>query len=207
MNIVIIDTGCANLFSLKYAIQRLGYNPVITKNIKMIEFADKLLLPGVGTPISAMEQLHKFDLVTVIKNFKKPILGICLGMQLFCLYSQECNRVKMLGIINSVVVKLTVNKLSIPHMGWNTVISYDQEFLFRGIKPKSKFYFVHSYMLEMNKYTIAYSDYGGYFSAVIRKKNFFGVQFHPEKSGFVGAQLLKNFLEIGEYDYSSNRFN
>ncbi|CAL4042327.1 imidazole glycerol phosphate synthase subunit HisH [Buchnera aphidicola] len=197
MNIVIIDTGCANLYSLKYAVQRLGYQPIITREINLILNADKLFLPGVGTPKTAMEQLYLSNLIKIIKSFKNPILGICLGMQLLCSYSQECRNIKMLDIIHSLVSKFKVNHLSIPHTGWNNIIiDNDNQPLFNNISNRSKFYFVHSYAVEINKYTLATSYYGVHFSAVIKKNNFFGVQFHPEKSGISGAQLLKNFLEI-----------
>lgn len=196
MNIIIIDTGCANLYSLKYALKRLNYDPIITNNIDLILNADKLFLPGVGTAKTAMQQLGRSNLIETIQSFKKPILGICLGMQLFCSYSQECQSLKMLDIIDTVVSKLKVNKLSIPHTGWNEIIIDDNQILFKNIKNRSNFYFIHSYAVEINQYTIAKSHYGTYFSSVIKKNNFFGVQFHPEKSGVSGAQLLKNFLEM-----------
>jgi imidazole glycerol-phosphate synthase subunit HisH len=196
MNVIIIDTGCANLYSLKYALKRLNYNPIITKNIDLILNADKLFLPGVGTPKTAMKELYQSNLITTIQSFKKPILGICLGMQLFCSYSQECQGFKMLDIIDTVVSKLKVNKLSIPHTGWNEILIDNDQILFKNIKNRSNFYFIHSYAVGINQYTIAKSYYGTYFSSVIKKNNFFGVQFHPEKSGVSGAQLLKNFLEI-----------
>jgi len=196
MNIVIIDTGCANLYSLKYAIQRLGYTPIITRESALISNADKLFLPGVGTPKTAIEQLNLLNLMPIIQSFKKPVLGICLGMQLLCSYSQECSNIKMLNIIHAHVSKLTVNKLSIPHAGWNNIFIDKNQILFKNIDNKSRFYFVHSYAVAINQYTIARSYYGIYFSSVIKKDNFFGVQFHPEKSGVSGAQLLKNFLEM-----------
>ncbi|CAL4319128.1 imidazole glycerol phosphate synthase subunit HisH [Buchnera aphidicola] len=196
MNIIIIDTGCANLYSLRYAIQRLGYNPIITREINLILNADKLFLPGVGTPKTAMQQLHLSNLIKIIKNFTKPVMGICLGMQLLCSYSQECQGLKMLNVIDTVVSKLKVDKLSIPHTGWNEIIINNNSTLFRNIRNKSRFYFVHSYAVEINKYTIASSYYGTFFSAIVKKNNFLGVQFHPEKSGESGAQLIKNFLEI-----------
>jgi len=196
MKIVIVDTGCANLYSLQIAIQKIGYSPVITKDIDVIFQADKLILPGVGTVLSGMKTLYELNLIKIIQYFKNPVLGICLGMQLFFSDSEESYGVKMLNIMHASIVKFKNTGLSIPHTGWNTVRFNENHILFKGIKQESYFYFVHSYMLHVNKYTIAYSYYGVYFSAVIQKDNFFGVQFHPEKSGFLGSKLLNNFLEI-----------
>ncbi|AAO26832.1 amidotransferase HisH [Buchnera aphidicola str. Bp (Baizongia pistaciae)] len=196
MSIVIINTGCANLSSLKYAIQRLGYNVIITSNHKNILNAKKVFLPGVGTAFSAMKMLNQFKLKDVLYKYQQPVLGICLGMQLLCSFSSENNGIKMLDIIHAPVNILKSNKFPLPHNGWNNVSVCDENPLFIGIKNNSKFYFLHSYALYENDYMIAKTFYNVYFSAAVRKENFFGVQFHPEKSGLVGLQLLKNFLEI-----------
>lgn len=196
MKIIIVDTGCANLYSLKIAIQKIGYTPIITKDINIILKADKLILPGVGTVLFGMKTLYALNLIKVIQSFKNPVLGICLGMQLFCSDSEESYGVKMLNIIQDSLIKFKNDDLSVPHTGWNTVIFNENHILSKGIEQESYFYFVHSYMLNINQYTISHSYYGVYFSSIIQKDNFFGVQFHPEKSGFLGSTLLKNFLEI-----------
>ncbi|WP_343190374.1 imidazole glycerol phosphate synthase subunit HisH [Buchnera aphidicola (Mollitrichosiphum nigrofasciatum)] len=196
MDIIILDTGCANLSSVKFAIKRLGYNPIITNEYKTVLHAEKIILPGVGTPFAAMSNLKKYKLIDIILNYTKPILGICLGMQLFCAYSEESKNIKNLNIIKYPILSLPKNNLPLPHIGWNKVYSCKKNVLFRNIMDGSRFYFLHQYMLPINKYSILKTDYGCFFSAAFQKKNFFGIQFHPEKSGPLGSQLLKNFLEI-----------
>ncbi|CAL4042119.1 Imidazole glycerol phosphate synthase subunit HisH [Buchnera aphidicola (Tetraneura ulmi)] len=196
MKIVILDTDCSNLLSVKLSIERLGYFPEITCNSSRILSADRVIFPGIGTALSIMNKLNKFNLIKTIKKFKKPMLGICLGMQVLSSFSMESNGIKMLGIIDSNVSLLESNGLVLPHIGWNNVFIKDNHPLFKNINNKSRFYFVHSYSFPIGQFTIASSFYGQEFSAVIQKDNFFGVQFHPEKSSFVGSQLLKNFLEI-----------
>jgi len=196
MSIVIINTGCANLASLKYAVQRLGYNVYITSNQNDIFKSKKILLPGVGTAHSAMIILKKLKLINVIKKCVQPVLGICLGMQLLCSFSDETHGIKTLDIIDVSVHKLKFKNFPIPHNGWNNVIICQNNPLFFGIENNSKFYFLHSYAVFENRYMIAKTLYNVYFSAAIQSRNFFGVQFHPEKSGKVGSQLLKNFLEM-----------
>ncbi|QIQ42157.1 MAG: imidazole glycerol phosphate synthase subunit HisH [Buchnera aphidicola (Microlophium carnosum)] len=196
MNIVIVDTGCANLTSIKVAIKNLGYDPIITSAPSIISQSKKIFLPGVGTASSAMNFLFQKNIVSIIQKFKQPILGICLGMQLFCDFSEECNGVKTLGIIKSSALRLKTNHLPLPHIGWNQIIFHTEHPLFKKIPNHSRFYFVHSYIVPINKYTLSTTNYGLDFSSVIQKNNFFGVQFHPEKSGNIGSQLLKNFLEM-----------
>ncbi|WP_343152889.1 imidazole glycerol phosphate synthase subunit HisH [Buchnera aphidicola] len=196
MNIMILDTGCANLASLKYSIKKLGFNVIISSNIDELSTSDKLFIPGVGTPMAAMQQIKLNNLYSFIKNYKKPVLGICLGMQLLCRISEECLDVKMLNIFHIKVIRIKAKGIALPHNGWN-VINWDNEnILFKNIDRKERFYFLHSYALPINKYTICKSNYGINFSAAIQKNNFFGVQFHPEKSGSIGSKLIKNFLEI-----------
>lgn len=196
MNVVILDTGCANLSSVKWAVQRLGYDPVVSRNPDVVLRADKLFLPGVGTAQAAMDQLRERELVELIKACTQPVLGICLGMQLLGSRSDESHGVETLGIINQPVQKMTDRGLPLPHMGWNRVTAQAGHHLFRDIEDGAYFYFVHSYAMPVNACTIAQCDYGEPFTAAVQQDNFYGVQFHPERSGKAGAQLLKNFLEM-----------
>ncbi|WP_445375939.1 imidazole glycerol phosphate synthase subunit HisH [Photorhabdus tasmaniensis] len=201
MKVVILDTGCANLSSVVYAIQKLGYKPEISLDAATILAADKLLLPGVGTAGAAIDQLKQRELIPLIKLLSQPVLGICLGMQLFAATSEEGNHVigdnvTLLELFDSPVKKMATNGLPLPHMGWNQVLPKAGHPLFHGIEDNSYFYFVHSYAIPVNTYTIAQTEYGNSFSSAIAKDNFFGVQFHPERSGATGARLLKNFLEM-----------
>ena len=196
MNMVILDTGCANLSSVKWAVQRLGYEPQVSREPDIVLRADKLLLPGVGTAQAAMDQLRERDLIDLIKACTQPVLGICLGMQLLGSRSEENNGVETLGIIDEPVPHMTDFGLPLPHMGWNRVYPKAGDRLFRGIEDGAYFYFVHSYAMPVNPYTIAQCSYGEPFTAAVQKDNFWGVQFHPERSGAAGAQLLKNFLEM-----------
>nr|ADA82621.1 imidazole glycerol phosphate synthase HisH subunit [Candidatus Blochmannia americanus] len=196
MNIVIINTNCSNLFSVKTMLHKLGFSPIISDRADIISQADKLFLPGVGTASAAMKQLKKKNLVSLIQNCTKPILGICLGMQLFSSISAENNGIKTLNIIDVPVKRIQYCGFPLPHMGWNTITIPKRHYLFYGIKENSYFYFAHSYFIEICHVTISQTNYGQLFSSVIEYKNFFGVQFHPEKSGMPGQQLVKNFLEI-----------
>ncbi|BAP58704.1 imidazole glycerol phosphate synthase subunit HisH [Candidatus Tachikawaea gelatinosa] len=196
MKIVIINTGCANIFSLKIAIKRLGYQPIITNNKKIIEQSDKIFLPGVGTSKSAMSFLNKKKIVKLIKNYDRPVLGICLGMQLLGKNSEESPGILNLNIIEESSKLINTKKLPLPHMGWNKIKILKENNLFYDVDQESYFYFLHSYAMSINENTISSVFYDGYFSAAIQKNNFFGVQFHPERSGKAGEKLLKNFLEI-----------
>jgi len=196
MNVVILDTGCANLSSVKYAVQRLGYEPHVSRDPEIVLLADKLFLPGVGTAQAAMEQLEQRDLIELIKACTQPVLGICLGMQLLGSGSDESGGIATLGIIDTPVQKMQDIGLPLPHMGWNQVIANADSHLFRGIDENAYFYFVHGYAMPICENTIAQTLYGEPFTAAVQKDNFFGVQFHPERSGSAGAQLLKNFLEM-----------
>ena len=193
-NITIIDTGCANLSSVKFAFDRLGYATEITSDLNKIKSADKLILPGVGTAIAAMKNLQDRGLVEVIQNLTQPVLGICLGMQLMTAFSEEGN-VATLSLMPSQTALIPDIGLPLPHMGWNKVRYTPDHPLFAGVEQDSHFYFVHSYAVQPNESTIATSCYGVDFSAAIANKNFYGVQFHPERSGKNGALLLKNFVE------------
>ncbi len=196
MNVVILDTGCANLSSVKWAIERLGYTPSVSRDPDVVLRADKLLLPGVGTAQAAMNQLQERDLIELIKACTQPVLGICLGMQLLGRGSDENGGVSTLGILDEPVSLMDTQGLPLPHMGWNQITAQAGNHLFRNIPDGSYFYFVHSYAMPVNASTIAQCDYGYPFTAALQKDNFFGVQFHPERSGKAGAQLLKNFLEM-----------
>ncbi|WP_343128260.1 imidazole glycerol phosphate synthase subunit HisH [Buchnera aphidicola (Takecallis taiwana)] len=196
MNIVILDTNCANLLSLKLSIEKLGYQATITTDHDIIKNADKLFIPGVGSASEIIKQLSSSNLIQVIKDSACPTLGICLGMQLFSSCSAESHGIEMLGIVNTPVTLLNSQTLPLPHTGWNQVFFDKSHPLFNNIQSGSWFYFIHSYAFPINKYTIASTDYNVKFSSVIQKNNFFGVQFHPEKSGSVGSTLIFNFLEI-----------
>jgi len=196
MNVVILDTGCANLSSVKYAVQRLGYEPQVSRDPEIVLHADKLFLPGVGTVQAAMEQLEQRELIDLIKACTQPVLGICLGMQLLGSGSDESGGVATLGIIDTPVQRMQDLGLPLPHMGWNQVIANADSHLFRGIDENAYFYFVHGYAMPICESSIAQTLYGEAFTAAVQKDNFFGVQFHPERSGAAGAQLLKNFLEM-----------
>lgn len=196
MDVVILDTGCANLFSVKAAVKRLGYEPVVSRDSDIVLKADKLFLPGVGTAQAAMDQIIERDLVDLIKACTQPVLGICLGMQLLASSSEESGGIATLGIVEQNVIKMPERGLPLPHMGWNQVSAKAGHHLFRGIDENAYFYFVHSYAMPVCENTIAQTLYGDPFTAAVQKDNFFGVQFHPERSGTAGAQLLKNFLEM-----------
>ncbi|EOC2062627.1 imidazole glycerol phosphate synthase subunit HisH [Campylobacter upsaliensis] len=191
MKLYIIDTACANLASLKFSLERLAYKAEISRDLKELEKADKLFLPGVGTAATAMRNLEKFGLCDFIKSTQKPLLGICLGMQILGDFSEELEQ-KTLGIMPFKTLKFEEKKsFSLPHMGWNEIKSEDT--LFKGLN-EAYFYFVHSYCVGLNDYTIATCEYSKPFSAAVKKGNFYGVQFHPERSGEAGELLLKNFI-------------
>jgi glutamine amidotransferase len=199
--VVIIDTGCANVSSVKFAIQRLGYEVTISKDPQVVLAADKLFLPGVGTASEAMKNLQERNLISLVKQVEKPLLGICLGMQLLGKLSQEKGQkanesVECLGLCDGEVSLLQTGDLPLPHMGWNTVSAQTGHPLFNGIEEGEYFYFVHSFGMPVGDYTIAQCDYGQGFSAAIQSGNYYGVQFHPERSSKAGAQLIRNFLEL-----------
>ncbi|MXP50897.1 imidazole glycerol phosphate synthase subunit HisH [Pantoea sp. SoEX] len=196
MKIVILDTGCSNILSVKWAIKRIGHDSCITSNPDIVLGADKIILPGIGTTKTVMKNLSKNNLNNLIKLFKKPILGICLGMQIMGSYSEENEGIDTLRIIDTPVLLMNVKNLNLPHIGWNKIKFLSDNYLFKNIKDGSYFYFMHSYAMPINKYAIGQFCYGKNFTAVIQKNNFFGVQFHPERSSKAGSQLLKNFLEI-----------
>jgi len=202
MNVAIIKYNAGNVQSVLYALQRLGTNAIVTDDVDKILSADKVIFPGVGNAASAMEYLKEKRLDELIISLKQPVLGICLGLQLLCNFSQEGNT-KCLGIFDSTVKKFDdsvfQNKnlvpYKIPHMGWNTIDRLSS-LLMSGVAENSYVYFVHSYYAELSDETIATTDYIIPFSSAMKKNNFFGVQFHTEKSGLTGEQILKNFLNL-----------
>ena len=201
MKLCILDTKSANLNSVVQAIKRLGIDPVITADINTLNQADKLILPGVGTALAVMSGINDGNLYDFILNTKKPLLGICLGMQVLGAASAEVplnsglKEIETLKIVPQKVKKLHGDNIILPHMGWNTVTHTDHP-LFAGIKQNAYFYFVHSFAMDVGDYTIGTCEYGVRFTAALCRDNFMGVQFHPEKSGSVGAKLLNNFINL-----------
>ena len=193
MNIVIIDYGAGNVKSIEFAINRLGYNIVLSNNIEVIKNADKVIFPGVGEANSAMQMLKKSRLDELIPTLKQPVLGICLGMQLMCNHTEEGNT-KGLGIFD-VNVKRFSNTVKVPQMGWNTIKNLRSN-VFKSIDENAYMYLVHSYYAESCEQAIAVTHYEKAYASALQYKNFYGVQFHPEKSSITGEQLLKNFLEL-----------
>jgi glutamine amidotransferase len=202
MNVAIIKYNAGNVQSVLYALQRLGTIAIVTDELHEIISADKVIFPGVGNAASAMEYLREKKLDELIVSLKQPVLGICLGLQLLCKSSEEGNT-QCLGIFDTVVKKFDDNvfqnknlvPFKIPHMGWNTINRLSSP-LMKGVAGNSYVYFVHSYYAELSSETIATTDYIIPFSAAMQKNNFYGVQFHTEKSGLTGEQILKNFLNI-----------
>ena len=193
MKIVIINYGAGNIQSIKFAIQRLGYEATLSDNPDEIKAADKVIFPGVGEASSAMNKLRASGLDTLVPQLEQPVLGICLGMQLMCNSSQEGNT-KGLGIFDVDVVRFN-HGVKVPQIGWNQIESL-QSPLFDGIDEKEYIYLVHSYYAPVIKETIAQSSYGVTYSTALHNRNFYGTQFHPEKSSTVGEKILKNFLEL-----------
>lgn len=193
--VVIIDTACANLSSVQFALERLGYQPLISNQAEVIQGASHVILPGVGTAKAAMRNLQRLQLVEVIQNLTQPVLGICLGMQLLTEWSAEGD-VACLGVIAAQTERLQVGNLPLPHMGWNTLTATQPTPLLAGLDEASWCYFVHSYAVALGPNTIASCAYGQEFAAMIQQRNFYGAQFHPERSSSVGAQILQNFLEL-----------
>lgn len=196
MNIAIIKYNAGNVQSVQYALQRLGINAVITDEPSAIRNADKVIFPGVGNAFSAMESLKEKKLDVLIKQLTQPVLGICVGMQLLCSHSEE-NNTEGLGIVNLEVKKFVAENgvFKIPQMGWNTIFNLSSP-LFEGLRKDAFVYYVHSYYAEQGDETIATTDYILPYSAAIQKNNFYGVQFHTEKSAMVGDQILLNFLNL-----------
>jgi imidazole glycerol-phosphate synthase subunit HisH len=199
IDVVIVDTGCANLNSVRYAFERLGARVLVTDNAAQIAVAPRVVLPGVGTARAAMTALAQKGLIDTLCKLTQPLLGICLGMQLLCTLSKERGGAgadcECLGLIPAEIDALGDFGLPLPHMGWNQ-ISPGLHPLFAGIAPGSHVYFVHGYRAAPGDFTLAQCRYGEDFSTAIGKDNFMGVQFHPEKSAALGARILANFLAM-----------
>lgn len=196
MSIAIIKYNGGNVFSVESAIKAIGAEVVITGDKDVIRKADKVIFPGVGEAASAMQFVREEGLADLITSLQQPVLGICLGMQLMCRYSEEGDA-DCLGIFDACVSRFTprTNVDKIPHMGWNTITALKDP-LFNSDMKDEYVYFVHSYYVPLNVHTIATTNYIQPFSAALNKANFYGTQFHPEKSSLVGQQILKNFLSI-----------
>jgi glutamine amidotransferase len=194
MTIVIIKYPAGNVQSVIFALKRLGVNPLLSDQKEVIKSADKIILPGVGEAKSAMKYLRKKGLHEIIPCLKQPILGICLGMQLLCKYSEE-NDTFCLGVFDLYVKKLNNLEFKVPHMGWNTLFNIKGK-LFEEMRENHFQYFVHSYYIPISLYTIASTEYICTFSAALQKYNFYATQFHPEKSSFEGQKILQNFIKL-----------
>ena len=193
MNVVIINYGAGNIKSIQFAFKRLGIDAILSNNPDVIKAADKVIFPGVGEASSAMKMLKQSQLDTLIPELKQPVLGICLGMQLLCKHTEEGNT-NGLGIFD-VNVKRFTDKVKVPQIGWNTIKNLKSD-LFKGINENEYMYLVHSYYVEKSSDAIALSEYGLEYTSALKYNNFYGVQFHPEKSSTAGEQLLKNFLKL-----------
>jgi glutamine amidotransferase len=193
MKLVIINYGAGNIKSIQFAFNRLGIDAILSNDPEDILSADKIIFPGVGEASSAMKKLKETSLDALIPNLKQPVLGICLGMQLLCNYTEEGNT-KGLGIFNTNVKRFS-NEVKVPQMGWNVIKNLKSD-LFSGIKENEYMYLVHSYYAEHCEQTIATTDYGVNYASALQKDNFFGVQFHPEKSSLAGEKILDNFLKL-----------
>ncbi|MDR2087092.1 MAG: imidazole glycerol phosphate synthase subunit HisH [Dysgonamonadaceae bacterium] len=196
MNVAIIKYNAGNIYSVDFALKRLGIEPVITADKEQLLKADKIIFPGQGEATQTMQYLRAHRLDELIIGLKQPVLGICIGMQLLCRSSEEGN-VDCLGIFDVPVQRFRTEKREnkIPHMGWNTLTNLKSA-LYKELSEEEFVYFVHSYYVPLNDYTIAETHYIQNFSASMHKDNFYATQFHPEKSGETGARILQNFLDL-----------
>jgi glutamine amidotransferase len=197
MKIAIIKYNAGNIRSVLFALERIGEEAVVTDDPETIRSADKIIFPGVGEASSAMNYLRERKLDKLIRDLRQPLLGICLGMQLLCSYSEE-NDTECMGVFNESVIRFMPageDMLKVPQTGWNTV--YDlKSGLFEGVPENSYCYFVHGFYAELGDTTIAKTDYVQPYSSALHKNNFYGVQFHPEKSAVAGERILKNFIQL-----------
>ena len=193
--IAIVDYKMGNLRSVENTLKRLGAEFVVTADADVIRAADRVLLPGVGNAAEAMENLRQAGLCEVIRSLRRPVLGICVGMQVMCRHSEEGDT-DCLNIFDAHVKRFIPNaELKVPHMGWNQIGNLETK-LFKGLEGGSYVYFVHSYYPELCPDTIATSRHGVMFSAALKYENFYGTQFHPEKSSDVGERIIENFLKL-----------
>ncbi|MDO4263790.1 MAG: imidazole glycerol phosphate synthase subunit HisH [Deinococcus sp.] len=198
--LAIVDTRCANLASVVFALERLGVEPLVTADAGELRAAGRVLLPGVGTAGAAMRELERLGLPDVLRSLRQPVLGICLGMQLLTRESEESRlesgqNQPCLGVVDAVTRRMDAGGLTLPHMGWNRLDVARPSPLLAGLDG-AYVYYVHGYAVPPGPATLAGTNYGGPFSAVLGQGNFFGAQFHPERSGPAGARLLRNFLEL-----------
>ena len=197
MKIVIVKYNAGNIRSVLFALERIGAEACVTDEPELIAAADKVIFPGVGEASSAMNYLREHKLDMLIQDLRQPVLGICLGMQLLCTHSEE-NDTRCLGIFSATVRKfkpISDQQLKVPQTGWNTIYDLQSE-LFAGIHENSYCYFVHGYYADLGETTIAKTNYVQPYSSALRKKNFYGLQFHPEKSAVCGELILKNFIQL-----------
>jgi glutamine amidotransferase len=196
MGVVLVDAGGTNIGSVRYALQRLGVDAELTAAAATIRAADKVILPGVGAAGPGMARLRELGLVDVLRSLEQPVLGVCLGMQLLCLHSEEGDT-ECLGLIPAPVRRFAeAPDRRVPHMGWNRLSVLRPHPLLAGLGEGDQAYFVHSYAVPVGDFSLASTDHAGEFSAVVARGNFHGMQFHPERSAAVGARLLKNFLSL-----------
>ena len=193
MKVSIVKYNAGNVQSVLFALERIGVNAIVTDNIEELNSSDKVIFPGVGEASSAMKYLKEKNLDELIVNLKQPVLGICLGMQLMCKYSEEGNT-NCLGIFDN-NIKLFKGDIKVPQIGWNNIYELKTN-LYQGIKENEYMYFVHSYYAEVSEYTIAKTNYGIEYSSSLQKNNFYAAQFHPEKSSDAGQLLLENFIKL-----------
>ncbi len=196
MQVTIIKYNAGNIYSVDYALKRLGVNANISADKEVIKNSDKVIFPGQGEAQTTMRYLRELQLDTLIKDLKQPVLGICIGMQLMCKHSEE-NNTECLNIFDTEVLKFhsQIHSDKIPHMGWNNIYNLKDP-LFSETMENNFVYFVHSYYVPVNQHTVATTDYIQPFSAAMHKDNFYATQFHPEKSGDAGEKILQNFLNI-----------
>ena len=197
MSLVIVDTGVANLASVRFAFERLGVSATVSDNGEIISKAERVLIPGVGAAPFAMRKINEKGLTSVLQNLTQPIMGICLGMQLiFETLEEGGEQINGLGLVPGIVSALDTKGQPKPHMGWNTLKQLKDDPLLHGINDNDYAYFVHGYAAKVSDVTLASSQYGSEFSAIVRHKNVYGCQFHPERSSVVGSKILENFLKV-----------
>ncbi|MDR1225700.1 MAG: imidazole glycerol phosphate synthase subunit HisH [Prevotellaceae bacterium] len=195
MKVAIVKYNAGNIFSVEYALKRIGCSAVVTDDHELLRAADKVIFPGVGEASTSMRYLRRHGLDTLIGSLKQPVLGVCIGLQLMCRHSEEGN-VACLGIFDEQVKRFRSAVLKVPHMGWNTLQPEKDSPLFAGVPKDAYVYYVHSYYAAVGEHTVATTDYVQPFSAALHKDNFYALQFHPEKSAAVGERILQNFLNL-----------